>query len=386
MTKKTEASTYERPGRTWWIGDLSGAFADLGTFLPLVIGLLLIGDHDPSGLLIGFGVFAIATGLIYRRPVPVQPMKVVVALAIAGGMSATALTASGMLLGIALLILGFSGLIGKLDRIVPRTVLFGLQLGLGIHLVIVSAKLSGDAFWLGVLALAILIALQVTLLRSTSCLLLLTGAVVWSLIDSSLALPPAEAAWHWPTVALPGFSAFGEALEVAFLPQLALTVTNAVLLTAVLAAEYFPGSKQEITPKKLAISSGGLNLLLAPFGAIPMCHGAGGLATQYHQGARSGLAPIVFGASCLTLGLLLAPIALSWLMLVPLPVVAAILAYAGFQLAHPKRLTAISRACLAIVLSTAMVSLLVNVAAGLAFGILAEFIRSRIAPLQRPAS
>lgn len=386
MTINAEKGSNQNQRKTWWIGDLSGAFADLGTFLPLVIGLLLIGDHDPSGLLIGFGVFAVITGLIYRRPVPVQPMKVVAALAIAGGMSAAALTASGMLFGITLLILGISGLIGKLDRLVPRTVLFGIQLGLGLHLVIISAKLSGDDLWLGAIVLAILLALQATALRTISCLILLAGSVIWSLTGGSVTLPPMSAGWHLPTIIFPGFGAFGEALEVAFLPQLALTVTNAVLLTAALSAEYFPTSRHEITPQKLALSSGGLNLLLAPFGAIPMCHGAGGLAAHYHQGARSGLAPVIFGGSCLLLGLLLAPNALAWLMLIPLPIVAAILAFAGLQLAFPKRLAYISRPCLAIVLSTALVSLITNVAIGLVFGLVAEFLRSRFAPLRHPTS
>lgn len=47
-------------------------------------------------------------------------------------------------------------------------------------------------------------------------------------------------------------------------------------------------------PKNFAISSGLANLLLAPFGASAMCHGAGGLAVQYHFGARTYLAPLIF--------------------------------------------------------------------------------------------
>ncbi len=372
--------------RTWWIGDVSGAFADLGTFLPLVIGLLLIGDHDPSGLLIGFGVFALATGLIYRLPIPVQPMKLVAALAIAGGMSAAAMSATGLVLGATLLVLGLSGIVSKLDRIVPRTVLFGIQLGLGLHLVVMSVELAGSDLWLGALMLALLLAFQTTSMRSIGCLLLLAGSVAWSLAGGHAVLPPAAFGWHLPALVDLDLLAFGEALEIAFLPQLALTVANAVLLTAALAQDYFPTTRPPVTPRKLALSSGGLNLLLIPFGAIPMCHGAGGLAAHYHQGARSGLAPVIFGSACLALGLLFAPKALQWLLLVPLPVVAAILAYAGLQLAHPKRLAHISKTCLAIVLSTALVSVLANVAVGLAFGVAAEMLRSRIAPLQRPMS
>jgi MFS superfamily sulfate permease-like transporter len=372
--------------KTGWIGDLSGAFADLGTFLPLVIGLLLLGDHDPSGLLVGFGVFALATGAVYRLPVPVQPMKVVAALAITGGMSAAALSASGMLIGVTLLILGLSGLIGKLDRLVPRTVLFGIQLGLGLHLVMISAELSGGHVWLTALILAALLVLQTSPIRWMGCLLLLAGSIAWSLAYGVAALPPLSVGWYVPGLVGLDLQAFGAALKVGFLPQLTMTVTNAVLLTAALAADYFPASRDKVTPRKLALSSGVLNVLLAPFGAIPMCHGAGGLAAHYHQGARSGLAPIIFGTGCLLLGLLLAPEALLWLQLVPLPAVAAILAFAGLQLANPKRLTLISRTCLAIVLSTALVSLLANVAVGLAFGLLAEALRSRFAPLRRPSS
>ncbi len=372
--------------RTWWIGDVSGAFADLGTFLPLVIGLLLIGDHDPSGLLIGFGVFALATGLIYRLPIPVQPMKLVAALAIAGGVSAEAMSATGLVLGATLLVLGLSGIISKLDRVVPRTVLFGIQLGLGLHLVVVSVELAGSDLWLGALMLALLLAFQATPMRSIGCLLLLAGSVAWSLAGGYAVPPPVAVGLHLPSLVGVDLSAFKEALEIAFLPQLALTIANAVLLTAALAQDFFPKTKPSVTPQKLALSSGGLNLLLIPFGAIPMCHGAGGLAAHYHQGARSGLAPVIFGSVCLVLGLLFAPKALQWLLLVPLPVVAAILAYAGLQLAHPKRLAFVSKTCLAIVLSTALVSVLANVAVGLAFGLAAEMLRSRIAPLQRPMS
>lgn len=386
MRKKPETEGNEGRATFRWLGDFSGAFADLGTFLPLVIGLLLVGDLEPSGLLSGFGIFAIATGLIYRKPVPVQPMKVLAALAIAGGLSAAALVASGILVGIALLVLGFSGLITKLDRIVPRTVLFGIQLALGVHLVLVSIDIGGNDLWLGALVLAFLLLLQIISLRSVGFLILLSGSIIWSIGAGTANLPPISMSFHPPTFALPDLSAFGMALETAFLPQLALTIANAVLLTAVVAGDYFPASRDNITPRRLSISSGGLNLLLAPLGALPMCHGASGLVAQYHQGARSGLAPVIFGISCLLLGLFFAPEALQWLLLVPMPVVAGLLAFAGCQLAHPKRLVRISRPCLAIVLSTAMVALLTNVAIGLVFGLMAELLRSRLAPLQHPIS
>ncbi|MCP5367992.1 MAG: sulfate transporter, partial [Hyphomicrobiales bacterium] len=79
------ATTTARDDRTpaaALLGELSGAVADLGTFLPLVIGVLAVGGFDAAGVLTGFGLFALAVAVFYRRPVPVQPMKAVSALAI----------------------------------------------------------------------------------------------------------------------------------------------------------------------------------------------------------------------------------------------------------------------------------------------------------------
>jgi SulP family sulfate permease len=379
-------------GRALWprlLGDVSGAFADLGTFLPLVIGLLLLNRVDPSGLLVGFGLFALATGAIYRLPMPVQPMKAVAAVAIAGGLDAAAMTASGLLLGVTLLVLGLTGLIGRLDRLVPRTVLFGIQLGLGLQLVLAAIGLAEGQLWLAALALLALLLFQASArLRPVACLLLLAGAVLWSLAAGAI-LPPAAAEAAPFGLDLGAFraldaAAFGVALETVYLPQLALTVTNAVLLTAALSADLFPEHRARVSPKRLALSSGALNILLAPLGAMPMCHGAGGLAAQYHQGARTGLAPALFGSACLLLALLAGTDALAWLLLVPMPVVAVVLAYAGIQLAYPRRLAGLRPQCLTIIALTALTAVFWNVAVALVAGLLAEHLRSTLNARRQP--
>ncbi len=382
---KTGAHGDAGRGGAAWIGDLSGAFADLGTFLPLVIGILIVGSFDPTGLLVGFGLFAIATGLVYRLPVPVQPMKAVAALAIAGGLGADAMAAAGLMLGLALLILGASGLIDRMHRLVPRTVLIGIQLGLGLHLLIASAGLAGDAVALGLAAFALLILLQATPFRTSACLALLVAGVAWSGFSGG-ALPSASITLDLPAIAFPSWNGIALAAETVFWPQLALTVANAVLLTSVLAAEYFPKAGDRASARRLALSSGALNLALAPIGAMPMCHGAGGLAAQYHQGARTGLAPVVFGGACLLLGLFAGAKAIDWLLLVPLPVVAALLAFAGVQLVQPARLFQVSKVCLLVIALTALVSLLVNIAAGLVAGLVAELVRSVATRRSRPTT
>jgi MFS superfamily sulfate permease-like transporter len=250
---------------------------------------------------------------------------------------------------------------------------------------ITSASLLGGHPWIGLAALAGLAAVQLTALRSAGCLILIVGAVLWSLLSGTAQIPAGSIGWHVPGLVAFDLSAFREALETTVFPQLALTVTNAVLLTAALSAEYFPGSRDRVSARNLALSSGALNLLLAPFGAVPMCHGAGGLAAQVGQGARSGLAPIAFGSACLLLGVLAGSQALAWLSLVPMPIVAALLAFAAFQLADVRRLDNLRGGCLAIIALTALTSVFVNVAAGLFVGIAAEYARSRLTALRRPS-
>ncbi|MCG7957372.1 MAG: putative sulfate/molybdate transporter, partial [Candidatus Thiodiazotropha endolucinida] len=92
-----------------YIGDLSGAFADLGTFLPIVIGVLALQKVDPTGLLIGFGLFALVVAAVYRRPIPIQPMKVVAAVVITQSLDAQTIAATGFLLGITVALLSLLG-------------------------------------------------------------------------------------------------------------------------------------------------------------------------------------------------------------------------------------------------------------------------------------
>ena len=56
--------------------ELAGSLGDLGTLLPLAIGMILINGLNPTGLFLAVGVFFILSGLYYGITVPVQPMKV----------------------------------------------------------------------------------------------------------------------------------------------------------------------------------------------------------------------------------------------------------------------------------------------------------------------
>ncbi len=159
------------------LGELSGALGDLGTLLPLMLGTIAVVGLAPTPVLLGFAVFYIATAFSYRLPIPVQPMKAVAAVLLTAGITPAGLAASGMMIGVVLLVLGLTGWIRRLARIVPQSVLAGLQLGLGLALALVSLKLMASAPAVALASIAVLLGLLLAP-RSPSALIALTAAIV----------------------------------------------------------------------------------------------------------------------------------------------------------------------------------------------------------------
>ncbi len=357
------------------LGETSGAFADLGTFLPLVLGLIALNQFSPQGIFLGFGLFAIIAGLFYRRPIPVQPMKVIAALVIAQGITPGTLQASAMLMGIILLILAFSGAITWLAKQLSQAVSVGIQLAIGLQLMWMGTKMMSDFWLLGLGAFALLFASKFLPLRYLAMPLVIAAGMIWQAnaqMETTAMTPQLQALatpwqWTWPTA-----NDWSSAAILLVLPQLALTLTNAVIATSVMAQEKFPEDKIRLTPKNFAISSGLANLLLSPFGATAMCHGAGGLAVQYHFGARTYLAPLIFGSACLVIALCWDS-QMAWLLgLIPVAILGSLLCIGGLQLAWSKRLIDGKPFCIFVILSTAITCLALNAAAGLAVGLLLE--------------
>jgi MFS superfamily sulfate permease-like transporter len=176
----------------------------------------------------------------------------------------------------------------------------------------------------------------------------------------------------------PSWPEVWRSLEVAVLPQLSLTLTNAVIVTASLSRELFRSTGEVASERRLALSSGLANVLLCPFGAMPMCHGAGGLAAQFRFGGRSGLAPIMFGAVLLLLAVGFAEHAAALFGLIPIGAVGSLLIFAGTDLAISHRLFDGKLSCLWVIGATALVTVTVNPALGLVLGWVAELIRAAI--------
>jgi MFS superfamily sulfate permease-like transporter len=359
-------------------GELGGAFGDLGTFLPHTLGAITVAGLAPAGVLAGFGLLYLVSGLFYRLPMPVQPMKAVSAVLLTSGLSAGEIAAAGLCLGLILLVLGATGAIAWFARLIPQSVVSGLQLGLGITLALLSLELMAEVPWLGLLTvLLLLVMLRVP--RCPATLVALGAAVALAQLSGVGAAWP-DFAWApaWPAVVLPGLGDFHHALGSAVLPQLPLTLTNAVIVTAALAQDLFGPRAARATPRNLALSSGFANLVLAPFGALPMCHGAGGLAAHHRFGARTGLAPVILGALLLGLGLALADQAGALLAVIPLAAVGALLLFSAADLAFSKRLFDARPSCWPVIAITAAATAWVDPFWGLLAGSLAEWLRSQI--------
>ena len=81
--------------------EFAGSLGDLGTLLPLAIGMIVLCDLRATNVIMMAGLFYIATALIFRLPIPVQPLKLVAAVAIASPevITVPVIAASGLVFG-----------------------------------------------------------------------------------------------------------------------------------------------------------------------------------------------------------------------------------------------------------------------------------------------
>lgn len=352
--------------------EASGALGDLGTLLPLMLGTIAVVGIAPMPVVLGFAVSYIATALWYRLPIPVQPMKAISAVLLTAEMTPASLAASGVMIGAILLILGGTGWIDRLGRLVPQSVLAGLQLGLGVALSLVGLELVGTAPVLGI-ALVLLLAVLLPFPRLPAAAIAVVCATVSGWAFELDPLPVADAAWTMPAlVGMPSWQEIEQAFAVFVLPQLALTLTNAIILTSLIAGDYFGEAARHVTPRRLSISSGLGNLLLAPFGALPMCHGAGGLAAHHRFGARSGGAPLMLGVALLVIAMAPGGAGLALLAAIPAASLGALLLIASFELAVSRRLFDCKPSCYPVIGAAALATLLADPFMGLVAGTLAE--------------
>ena len=324
-------------GNEYDLQELAGAFGDLGTLIPFLVGYITISKMDPVGVLVAFGLFKIFVGLYFKTPVPIQPMKAIGTAAIthAGTITPGAIWASGLFTGLFWLAMGLTGAITWIAKITSRPIVHGLVLGLGLGFILEGVRMMERDPLLAVIAVAgtfILLSYE----RVPAMLLLLGFGVTVEMIRGPALLSElGQMSFHLrlPELALTKIAWEDLAIGVLVLglPQVALTLGNAIIATVEENNSLF--SDRPITVKAVAVDHGVMNLVGTSLGGVPMCHGAGGMAGHVRFGARTGGALVILGVLVLIVGLFLGDSVATLFRLLPRSLLGVILFFGGLELA-----------------------------------------------------
>ena len=309
--------------------ELAGAFGDLGTDLPLLVGVVVATGMDPTAVFVTFGALQVLSGLTYRMPMPVQPLKAMAAIAIASKLAPPLLAAGGIIVGLVMLFLANSGLLDWIARAVPKAVVRGIQVGLGLQLGMLALTrfIPADGtrgFIIAAVALVAVLLLRENRIVPAALVVLGLGFVVAALTwPTDVALP---FGFRWPKLPTrwPTGDEFARASLLLALPQLALSLGNSVLATKQVASDLFP-ERPPLTVRRIGTTYALMNLVAAPIGGLPVCHGSGGMAGHYAFGARSGGSVVLYGIFLLIAGFFLVGDPAAFQRLFPGPVLGALL-------------------------------------------------------------
>ncbi len=321
-------SQNDLPPLRFTLPELAGSLGDFGTIIPLILAVSLVSDVSPRYILLFIGIWFILAGLYYRLPVPIEPMKAVAVIVIAGGIASGEIAAAGIILGVIFLLLGAGRLFAVIQRWVPQSVVRGIQFGLALLLLKSSAGfVMQDPLLFGTgifIIILFFVAVRYRKIPDLSSLCVIAVGILAGLVLNGI---PPMSFIPAPQLVIPIPSDFSSAFGTLVLPQLVLTIANAILATSLLTTDLF---KREIPPKKLSTTIGLMNLVSVPFGGFPMCHGAGGLAGQCRYGARTGGSDIFAGLIFIVLALFFSsPEVLS---IIPVGILGALLVFVGFEL------------------------------------------------------
>lgn len=317
--------------------ELAGAFGDLGTLIPFVVGYIVTMKIDPLGILFTFGLSAIVVGLFYRTPIPVQPMKAIGGAVIASGgtVSAGTLCGAGLVTGLFWLLAGATGTVELVTRLAAKPIVRGIVLGLGLTFMTQGVRMMLVTPWLGGIGLvATFLLLSYRRFPAMFALLMLGAGSAWMLDPRTtaelLATPPAFRVPTFTFAQMTWSDVIAGSLVLA-IPQIPLTIGNAVIAIRAENNDLFPD--RPVTDRMMAVSQGLMNLVSAPFGGIPLCHGAGGMAGHVRFGARTGGSLVMLGVILIALALFFSSSVSLLFQVFPTAVVGVILFFAGAELA-----------------------------------------------------
>lgn len=297
--------------------EVAGGLGDVGLFVPLAVALVAVNGLDATAVFAAAGLVYVATALYFRVPVPVQPLKAFAAAAIALRLEADVIAAGALTMAAAMLVLSAGGLATWLARRFPVVLVRGIQAAVALLLARAAIELAERGNWAGLPAIDPAVSVALAVASCAVLAALAAGdrrravpgalAVLAAGVGVGLAVggpPEVGLGPQAPDVAVPDAPAFATALTSLVLAQLPLTFGNSVVATADAERTYFGLAARRVAPHRLAASIGASNLLTGLTGAMPVCHGAGGVTAHYKLGARTAGATLSVGL--LYLGLALA--------------------------------------------------------------------------------
>nr|KYP39253.1 hypothetical protein KK1_039463 [Cajanus cajan] len=316
---------------------------DLGTYIPIVLSLALSKDLNLGTTLIFTGIYNIITGAIYGVPMPVQPMKSIAAEALsdAGGhFGVPEIMAAGILTGGVLFFLGVTRLMELVYKLIPLCVVRGIQLAQGLSFALTAVKYVrkvqdlpksralGNRHWLGLDGRS---RVRRVVFSLPSAFIVFVLGVVLAFMKRPKVVD--EIKFGPSSMEVVKFSkhAWKKGFVKGTIPQLPLSILNSVIAVCKLSKDLFP--EKDFSATSLSVSVGLMNLIGSWFGAMPCCHGAGGLAGQYKFGGRSGGCVALLGAAKLVLGLVLGSSLAHILRQFPVGILGVLLLFAGIELA-----------------------------------------------------
>ena len=316
--------------------EVSGAFGDFGTSLPLIVGMIAAAHLDATSVLVAFGALQIVTGLVYRMPMPVQPLKAVAAIVIAQKVGADVVYGGGLAIGVVMLFLAVTGLLDWLAKVVPKVVVRGIQCGLGLQLgrIAVADYVPSGGAWgyaLAGVAFVIVVALLGNRRWPPAPIVLVLGAVFALTIGGASASALAAVGLHFPSLHSPSTSAIWQGFLLLALPQIPLSLGNSVLATKQVASDLFP-TREPLAIRRIGFTYSAMNLVSSFVGGIPVCHGSGGMAGHYALGGRTGGSVIIAGSLLLTVGLFMGGSFGAVAMLFPKPMLGVLLLVEGIAI------------------------------------------------------
>jgi hypothetical protein len=238
----------------------------------------------------------------------------------------------GLAIGITMLILSVTGLMEWIGRMVPKSVVRGIQFGLGLQLTTLALKdyVQSDGvagYWLAGGAFVISLILFGNRKYPAALFMILLGAAYACAFKLNWAAARDSIGFHLPQFRVPKPNDVWSGFVTLALAQVPLSIGNSILAAHQTARDLFPDRAPGL--RKISLTYSAMNLFNPFFGGVPTCHGSGGLAGYYAFGARTGGAVIIYGSIYLLLGFVFSSGFQNVIQVFPLPILGVILLFEG---------------------------------------------------------